>query len=427
MTCTIGRQTIRSVPLLRSTIAGTGSACAATHRARSSTQHVHCRNCPVYSAAAVALLDRDLPRRIRRRLDRLISRKRSRPRSAARDRSSSSASAPNGSRCRRWWSTKSPSRADPFAAAPAQRRGARAGQRARRAAGLRLAGQMLGVGERRPQARPRTTPFTGALLVIRRDGGRAGLSRSTRCTASSASIRATCRPSRRRSPRPRPPTPGGAAVAGQLVGCSTTSCSFHALTGASHDARRSQPALDARSVPRGSREPDAGADPACSRSSATRRGRQLEACMRAAHSLKGAARIVGLEAGVAWPTRWRTASSPRSTAASRSTRAQHRPAARGVDLLMAHRRHAGRASVGQPAAASRKHRRSTPCCRCWRASSPGIGQPAEPTTASTGSCPAAAPRRGASRARARRTRPAAASPRSSAEARTASCASPPRT
>jgi two-component system sensor histidine kinase and response regulator WspE len=34
----------------------------------------------------------------------------------------------------------------------------------------------------------------------------------------------------------------------------------------------------------------------------------LEACMRAGHSLKGAARIVGLEAASRWPTCWRTAS-----------------------------------------------------------------------------------------------------------------------
>jgi len=34
---------------------------------------------------------------------------------------------------------------------------------------------------------------------------------------------------------------------------------------------------------------------------------QLEACMRAAHSLKGAARIVGVDAGVSVATSWRTA------------------------------------------------------------------------------------------------------------------------
>lgn len=43
----------------------------------------------------------------------------------------------------------------------------------------------------------------------------------------------------------------------------------------------------------------------------------LEACMRAAHSLKGAARIVGVPQGVDIAGRWRIASSPRSTAGSR--------------------------------------------------------------------------------------------------------------
>ena len=64
---------------------------------------------------------------------------------------------------------------------------------------------------------------------------------------------------------------------------------------------------------------------------------QLEACMRAAHSLKGAARIVGLDAGVRLRTRWRIASSPRSKAAStlrqdayRPAAARRRPADRGI-------------------------------------------------------------------------------------------------
>ncbi len=46
----------------------------------------------------------------------------------------------------------------------------------------------------------------------------------------------------------------------------------------------------------------------------------LEACMRAAHSLKGAARIVGLKPALVSPTRWRIASSPRNRVKSPSDR-----------------------------------------------------------------------------------------------------------
>ena len=42
-------------------IAGTRSACAAIASCVELEQYVHCRNCPVYSAAALTLLDRELP------------------------------------------------------------------------------------------------------------------------------------------------------------------------------------------------------------------------------------------------------------------------------------------------------------------------------------------------------------------------------
>jgi two-component system sensor histidine kinase and response regulator WspE len=59
---------------------------------------------------------------------------------------------------------------------------------------------------------------------------------------------------------------------------------------------------------------------------------QLEACMRAAHSLKGAARIVGVDAASALPMSWKIAwSAPRKAACCcarthRRAAARHRPA-----------------------------------------------------------------------------------------------------
>ena len=95
---------------------------------------------------------------------------------------------------------------------------------------------------------------------------------------------------------------------------------------------------------------------------------QLEACMRAAHSLKGAARIVGLAPAWRWPTRWRTASSPRSKAAITLGQAQIDLLLQGVDLLMAHRQDAGSGArpVGGRATAGSRRVRCRPGARCSR-------------------------------------------------------------
>ena len=149
-------------------------------------QHVHCRNCPVYSAAAADAARSRAAGRTTSPTGRAISRSESGSRSSPRIRSSSFASAPNGSRLPTLRARRGRRAApDPFAAAPAQRRGARPGQRARRAARLRLA---------RADARPRG----GGLRPAPRETARVhaapaghpprrrahGVSRSTRCTAS---------------------------------------------------------------------------------------------------------------------------------------------------------------------------------------------------------------------------------------------------
>ena len=165
---------------------------------------------------------------------------------------------------------------------------------------------------------------------------------------------------------------------------------------------------------------------------------QLEACMRAAHSLKGAARIVDIEAGVALAHAMEDLLLAAQHGRVQLDQAQIDLLLAGVDLMMAIARdpdmEPGEASGGREARWTLSSRTCTPGCR--RNATPtdrASDQPAEPTEtgAEPASCPSQRRLRGGggagakARTSAERARRRSRSPRrrSSPRRRIASCGS----
>ena len=173
-------------------------------------------------------------------------------------------------------SRKSPSlRADSSLPHRRERRRAGPRQRARRAAGLRVARRSCSASSQRRQPAPsRDDAVHRRLLVIRRDGGRAVVSR-------------------RRSPRHPPLSPARLAGRagdgrqgrghvldrrvlpwqGHSVGVLDDQLLFHTLNGASHEPAEISASSRCSTCSAGSRKPDQVLTRACWRSSATRGGR----------------------------------------------------------------------------------------------------------------------------------------------------------
>ena len=342
----------------RSTTAGTASACVATRPARSSSEHVHCRNCPVYSAPPRSCSTR-AARGLPRALDASISPAASGASQRERDARSLIFRIGNGvaRAADRRRSTESPSlRA--IHSLPHRRNGVVLGL-------VNIRGELLvcvslrahartSSRQRRPTAKQRRVTAPAAGHAARRQpapvcpvdevhGTHRFTTRELRAAAGD----------RRRS--------GGHATRRAMLRWQGThgraarraSCCSTPSTGAWHEQQRSERALDARPVPPRGGRPGPGADArACSRSSAIPGApSQLEACMRAAHSLKGAARIVGLGVGVSVAhamedcfvaaQRGTLAAAPgadRRAAAGRRSAHAHREDARGAARRLGRRR-----------------------------------------------------------------------------------------